>query len=409
MRALLIQASLDGAAERATRVYRTQMPMLGLLYVAAATPPDIAVHVVDEANGRLNELGDYDLVGISGMTMHANHMYELADRYRARGAHVALGGVHVSFLPEEGLEHADTVFVGESDLTWPVFLDDLRRGRPGRVYSPTTPVSLAGLPRPDLRLVDGPAYQAPESTLNAVSATRGCPNTCSFCCVRLMFGGTVRQRPVGEVVDEVSRLEDGLVIFQDDNIVGNQRYAAELFAGLAPLGRRWGAQASINVTNNDRLLGAMADSGCGSLFIGFESVSEDGLAEVAKGRVNKARRFRDQIAKLHDRQIMIVGSFIVGLDSDGDMVFDAIYDFVEATGIEFPVVNCLTPFPGTPLYAQLESQGRIIDHDWEHYDLGHVVIRPAGMEPETLQNRFNTLNHYLARLTRRNVLAATTR
>lgn len=407
MRVLLIQASHQGAADRAVKIYRTEMPMLGLLYVAAGLPADVELDFVDEANQQITEFESYDVVGISGMTMHANRMYNLADRYRELGAHVALGGVHVTFRVDEALQHADTVFIGESDLTWPQFIEDFKRGRARKTYLPDRVVSLKGLPRLDLSLVDGPAYRSRESTINGISATRGCPNTCNFCCVRLMFDDVVRQRPAHEVAAEIAAMEDGFVMFQDDNIVGNQRYAAQLFAALKPLGREWGAQGSINVTNNDKLLKGMADSGCRSLFVGFESISEETLQILSKGKVNKARKFRDQIKKLHDHGIMIVGSFIVGIDGEPPSVFDDIYKLVDETGIEFPVINCLTPFPGTPLYDSLKKADRIIDHNWDHYDLQHVVIKPWDQEPEQLQFKYNTLNHYLARLQRDSVFAHT--
>lgn len=405
MRILLIQTSHEGMADQSTRTYRTQMPMLGLLYVAANTPPEIELDFIDESHHLITEFEHYDIVGISGMTMHANRMYRLAQEYRARGAHVALGGVHVTFCVDEALQYADTVFMGESDLTWPQFLADFMEGKARRIYSPDQVVSLAGLPWLDLSLVDGPAYRTAESTVNGIAATRGCPNTCNFCCVRLMFDDVVRQRPVDEVAAEVAAMEDGFVMFQDDNIVGNQRYAGQLFDALKPVGRQWGAQASINVTNNPKLLQSMADSGCRSVFVGFETVSEETLHVLAKGKVNKARRFRDQIKQLHDLGIMIVGSFIVGVDGEPASTFDDIYKLVDETGIEFPVVNCLTPFPGTPLYDDFRKAGRIIDDNWDKYDLQHVVISPLDQSPEQLQFKYNTLNYYLRRLQRDTVLS----
>lgn len=402
MEILLIQTGVSNAQSESMgegNMRRINMPMLGLLYLAALTPKKHNVRVIDETNGLIEKFEKYDIVGISGMTMHAPRMYELADKYRDLGCHVVLGGVHVSFMTDEALEHCDTVMIKEGELVWQQFLEDFEQGRPQKIYRARGEFDLEKLPRPDLSLVDGPAYKAPSGTLNSVIATRGCPNDCSFCCVRKMFDGCFRVRSVESILDEIKGFDDNVIIFQDDNIVGNFRFAEKLFRGMMPLKRKWGAQASINVASNEKLLDLMAESGCRTMFIGFESIDPRSLAEIGKAGVNKLEHYSENIKRIHDRGIKIFGSFIVGMDGDGEDVFDNIYEFCEKNAIDFPIANCLTPFPGTDLYFRLEEEGRIIDRDWSKYDLTNVVIKPKNMSPEKLQFKYNVLVHHLNRMT----------
>lgn len=404
MNILLIQSGTSKELQKAMgegNMKRINMPMLGLLYIESVIPKDRGYHieVLDENHSPVTEYHKYDIVGISGMTMHAGRMYELADNYRNLGCYVVLGGVHVSFMIEEALQHADSVMVQEGELSWPVFLEDFEQGDPQKVYYPPQEYDIRQLSVPNRKLVDGPAYKAPAGTLNSIIATRGCPGRCRFCCVRKMFDGSFRTRTVDHVIAELNALDDNIIIFQDDNLVGNFRFAEELFAKMLPLNRKWGAQASINIANNDELLSVMAESGCSTLFIGFESVNARNIASITKSGVNKTEAYSDQIKKIHDKGIKIFGSFIVGFDDDEDSVFDDIYEFCEKNKIDFPIVNCLTPFPGTELYEQFNEEGRIIDRNWENYNLTKVVIRPKNMKPEELQFKYNALNHYLNKMT----------
>ena len=388
---------------------RMNMPMLGLLYIESVTPSDINVKVVDEIHGLVEKFEFYDIVGISGMTMHANRMYYLADQYKRLGCHVVLGGVHVSFMIEEALQHCDTVVVGEGENLWGEFLTDFKNGNAKRVYYPVKPIDLCELPKLKLKLVDGKAYNPPYGTLNSIVATRGCPNNCSFCCVKKMFNGKFRIRPADHVIKELLDLGDGFIMFQDDNIVGNQQFAEELFTKMIPLKRHWGGQGSINIANNDKVLDLMEISGCNALFVGFESINPKNINFISKSGVNKTEKYKEQIKKLHDKGIRIVGSFIVGFDDDSESVFDDIYEFVENNSIEFPIVNCLTPFPGTDLYKQFESEKRIIDYNWENYTLTNVVIQPKHMSSDRLQYKYNLLSYYLGKLVRGNFFSNSTR
>ncbi|MCI7412861.1 B12-binding domain-containing radical SAM protein [Hornefia butyriciproducens] len=404
MNILLIQAGTTEEQNRTMgdgNMHRMNMPMLGLLYIAAATPDRHRVRVIDEnnGNGQIKDFESYDIVGISGMTMHAPRMYELADEYRKTGSHVVLGGVHVSFMVEEALQHCDTVMVKEGESIWRQFLKDFEEGCPRQVYVSDNSLELSELPLPDRSLVEGPAYRAPSGTMNSVIATRGCPNHCSFCCVRQMSDHRYKVRSVADIIEEIKQLSDDIIIFQDDNIVGNFKFARQLFTEMKSLGRLWGAQASINIASSPELLNLMAESGCRTLFIGFESLNPGTLKSMGKASVNHFKEYEENIKRIHDKGIRIFGSFIVGMDEDGEDIFDSIYEFCEKNRFDFPIANCLTPFPGTELYDRLEAENRIIDKDWSRYDLTNVVIKPKNMTPEKLQFQYNTLVHYLNRMT----------
>lgn len=406
MNILLIQTGISQELQKSMgqgNVNRINMPMLGLLYIEASTPKDNHVDIIDENNELIENYEPYDIVGISGMTMHANRMYFLASEYKKLGCYIVLGGVHVSFMLKEALQYADTVIVGEGEVSWRKFICDYKNNEPKKVYYPESLIKLRDLPKPKLNLVDGLKYHAPAGTLNSIIATRGCPNNCSFCCVGKMFNNKYRVRPVDMVIDDFNDLDKNIVIFQDDNIVGNQIYAKELFAKMIPLHRKWGGQGSINVANNDEVLYLLEQSGCSTLFIGFESINPKNIEVINKGKVNKTYLYEEQIKKIHDRGIKIFGSFIVGFDDDQESVFDDIYEFVVKNKIDFPIINCLTPFPGTDLFNKLNTENRIIDFNWEKYSLTNVVIRPKKMSPDKLQFKYNSLSYYLSKFTVENL------
>ncbi len=401
MKILLIQTGLSESLQKNLgfgNKYRLNMPMLGLLYIKEMIPDDISVDVVDETHGLISEYQYNDIVGISGMTMHALRMYQLADAYRELGCHVVLGGVHVSFMVEEALPHCNTVMIGEGELSWKQLIEDFKNGKPQKVYRPNETMDLAQLRKPDLSLIDGPAYHSPHGTLNSLVATRGCPNHCSFCCVKKMFDGPFRIRPVECVLEEIEGMNSDLIMFQDDNITGNHKFSEALFSEMKGMDRIWGGQSSINIANNAPLMTLLQESGCASLFIGFESINPKNIKSISKSGVNKTEKYGEMIQIIHDHGIGIVGSFIVGFDDDDEQVFDDIYEFVTRNNITFPVVNCLTPFPGTDLYQSLSQQDRIIDTNWEKYTLNNVVIQPKQMDADRLQYKYNSLHYHFSKI-----------
>jgi radical SAM superfamily enzyme YgiQ (UPF0313 family) len=357
---------------------------LTLTTLAALTPPDVDVRITDENVEPIDFEEDVDLVGVTGMVMHAPRAYQIAQRFRQRGIPVVMGGPHASSLPYEAKEHVDAVVIGEAENVWKGLLEDLKVGSLKPFYKADAFCSMEGLPFPRLDLLHKDAYM----TINCAQTTRGCPHQCDFCHVTHFFGKTYRCRPVDEVIEEVKRLEGEFLVFIDDNIAGNRRYAKELFTRLKPLKKKWASQASMTLTRDPELLRLAAESGCVSLFLGVESLSPENLKDVNKA-FNRVPQFEEAMKALHDHDIMVVAGFIFGLDHDDEGVFERTLRFCERNRIELPSFFVLTPLPGTPLFQRIESEGRLLHKDWSKYNGATVVFRPKLMTEETLQDGFN--------------------
>jgi len=357
---------------------------LTLTTLAALTPPDIDVKITDENVEPIDFEENVDLVGVTGMVMHASRSYQIAQRFRQRGIPVVMGGPHASSLPLEAKEYVDAVVIGEAENVWAGLIEDLKRGLLKPFYKADAYCSMEGIPPPRLDLLRKDAYM----TVNCVQTTRGCPHQCDFCYVTHFFGKTYRCRPVDEVIEEVKRLEGDFLVFIDDNIAGNRRYAKELFTRLKPLKKKWASQASMTLTRDPELLKLAAESGCVSLFIGVESLSSENLKDVNKA-FNQVHQFEEAMKAVHDHDIMVVAGLIFGLDHDDEGVFERTLRFCERNRIELPSFFLLTPLPGTPLFQRMESEGRLLHKDWAQYNGATVVFKPRLMTEETLQRGFN--------------------
>ncbi len=357
---------------------------LTLTALAALTPPEIEVKITDENVEPIDFEEEVDLVGVTGMVMHAPRAYQIAQKFRQRGIPVVMGGPHASSLPLEAKEYADAVVIGEAESVWQGLMDDFKGGRLKPFYKAEAFCSMKGIPPPRRDLLRQKAYM----TVNCVQTTRGCPHQCDFCHVTHFFGKTYRCRPVEEVIEEVKRLDGEFVVFIDDNIAGNRLYAKELFTRLKPLKKKWASQASMTLTRDPELLKLAAESGCVSLFVGVESLSSENLKEVNKS-FNRASHFEEALKALHDHDIMILAGFIFGLDHDDEGVFERTLRFCERNRIELPTFFILTPLPGTALFQRMESEGRLLHKDWGQYNGATVVFKPRLMTEETLQRGFN--------------------
>ncbi len=364
-------------AYRGPRTFR--FSMLSSLYVAAATPAYVETRIVDEDVEPVDFEADVDLVGVSFMTFNAPRAYEIADEFRRRGRTVIFGGYHPSFMPEEAVSHADAVCIGEAEGSLPRLIDDFVKGRLRPFYR-SEPVDLRGLPVPDRSLIRRSAYLTPD----VVQATRGCPYRCTFCSVAAFARYRFRARPVDEVIDELRGLGRYL-LFMDDNIIGDRDYALELFARMAPLGKRWFSQCSVRIAADDELLRLAAASGCRGLFIGLESLAQDNLNAWRK-TFNRAGEYVRGIARIHDAGIAVYAGLVFGMDGDTPDIFSRSLDFLGEARVDALQATLLTPFPGTPLFDAMARQGRIVTRDWRLYDFAHVVYAPRHMSPETLRN-----------------------
>ena len=356
-------------------------PPLGLATLAAYLPPDASIDLQDEHVEKLNLNDEPDLVVIQVYITSAKRAYAIADHYRNKGAHVALGGLHVTSLPEEASRHADTIFLGPGEDTWPAFLKDYREGRPGRVYRSKIR-TLINIPPVRRDLIKRHLYLVP----NSIVVSRGCPHTCDFCYKVAFFEGGrgFYTQQVDQALAEIERLPGRHLYFLDDHLFGDPRFASALFDGMKGMKRLWQAAGTVNSVLAPRLLEKAADSGLRSLFVGFETLNPRNLREQNKYQ-NLNRDYAVAIRRLHDAGVMINGSFVFGMDDDDETVFDRTVEWAIKHSIQTATFHILTPYPGTALYQRMKAQERMTSEDWDLFDTRHVVFKPARMTPDTLE------------------------
>jgi radical SAM superfamily enzyme YgiQ (UPF0313 family) len=359
-------------------------PPLGLATLAAYLDPDDHVAIQDEHVEELDLDDEPDLVVIQVYITSAYRAYQLADLYRARGAHVALGGLHVTSLPEEAAAHADTVFLGPGEETWPQFLADYRAGRPGKRYTSAVR-TLANLPPVRRDLIKRHRYLVP----NSIVVSRGCPHVCDFCYKEAFFQGGKSHytQTVDAALAEISRLPGRHLYFLDDHLFGDPRFAAALFDGMRGMGRLWQAAGTVQSVLKPRLLEKAVNAGLRSLFVGFETLNPQSLLEQRKHQ-NLDRDYAAAVRRLHDLGVMVNGSFVFGMDHDDAGVFDRTVDWAITQGLETATFHILTPYPGTALFARMHAAGRLTTYDWDRYDTRHVVYRPQQLRPEELEQGY---------------------
>jgi len=361
-------------------------PMLGLTLLASLFPPEYEVKIVNEFLEEIDFDEEVDLVGITTLSPLAKRAYEVADRFRDRGVKVVLGGVHATFMPEEAKEHADSVALGEAELVMSRLIADLEGGRLQPFYRGERLHDLQGLsiPRRDLL---GKGYSP---IFKVIETTRGCPNRCEFCAVPVIAGRKYRTRPLSDIERELKAIverEGEYIFIVDDNVTAQKAHAKGLFEVLKGFKVRWMGFATVEIAKDEELLKGAQQSGCISLFIGFESLNKENL-EGPKRKFRGVKDLQGLIERIHDHGIGIQGSFIFGFDNDDPGVFERTVEFIHQNRIELPNYSVLTPYPGTPLWERLNREGRIFDRDWSHYDMSRVVFWPNGMTPEQLQQGY---------------------
>jgi radical SAM superfamily enzyme YgiQ (UPF0313 family) len=370
------------------RDFYFRLPCLSLLKVAALTPAAWDVHIVDEKVEPLNLAEEADLVGITAMTCTVNRAYEIARHFRQRGIKVVMGGMHASSMPDEALQHCDSVVVAEAEGLWARLIQDFECGQMKPVYRHANgPPTLEALPPADWNLYRAKRYMP----VHFVETTRGCPFDCEFCAVTNFFGGRYRNRPLDDVLAELTSLQPfegrfimkNVVFFVDDNIVSNRAFTREFLSSIREFKLRWLGHASVTLANDPELLKLCQESGCMGVLIGFETLAPETLRSIGrKGRLQV--EYLDAIKKIHDYGIGIDASFVFGFDTDDESVFDRTLEFVTRAKIEAPYFSILTPYPGTRLYQRMQSEDRLLSTDWSLYDTSHVVFRPTRLTPEQL-------------------------
>ncbi|MBZ0319203.1 MAG: B12-binding domain-containing radical SAM protein [Anaerolineae bacterium] len=356
-------------------------PPLGLATLAGYLDVDDEIDLQDEHVEVLDLDDEPELVIIQVYITSAYRAYQIADHYRAQGAHVILGGLHVTSLPDEAAQHADSIFLGPGEDTFPAFLQDFRQGHPAKRYESKIR-TLIGLPPIRRDLIKRHLYLVP----NSIVVSRGCPHSCDFCYKDAFFQGGkgFYTQTVDDALAEIERLRGRHLYFLDDHLFGNAHFASELFEGMRGMGRLWQAAGTVQSILKPRLLEKAVEAGLRSLFVGFETLNPDSLLEQNK-KQNLNRDYTAAIRRLHDLGVMVNGSFVFGMDADDESVFDRTIEWAISQGLETATFHILTPYPGTALYERMAAQNRILHSNWDLYDTRHVVYRPAKISPEALE------------------------
>lgn len=382
--------TLPGFVERSKVI--ASLPSLSLLTLAALTPRQHDVEYLEIADIRENpELpADFDLVAISTFTAQVYDAYQIADAYRARNVPVVMGGLHVSTLPDEALEHATSVVIGEGEPLWPHLLADWERGQLKRRYvqEPYGAYDLADAPIPRFDLLDPDKYNR-----ITVQTSRGCPHKCHFCASSILLTSRYKLKPVEKVIAEIQAIkrvwERPFIEFADDNSFVHRAHYKALLRELRKEEVRWFTETDVAVAKDDELLALMRDSGCKQVLIGLESPNRralDGVELNANWKLKQQDEYLRAIEKIQTFGITVDGCFILGLDGDTPDVFEDIYAFVKRSAMYDVQITYLTPFPGTPLYAQLKAEGRLLrDRAWELCTLFDINFVPKHMTVEELQ------------------------
>jgi radical SAM superfamily enzyme YgiQ (UPF0313 family) len=360
-------------------------PPLGLATLAAYLSPDDEARIVDQHVQKLDLDDSPDLVVIQVYITNAYRAYAIADHYRQKGVFVILGGLHVTSLPEEAREHADVIFLGPGEETFPLFLKEFRAGVHKKRYVSQTR-TLVGVPPIRRDLIDRRLYLVP----NSIVVTRGCPHHCEFCYKDAFFEGgrSFYVQQVDDALAEIDRLPGRHLYFLDDHLLGHRTFARGLFEGMKGMGRVFQGAATVDSILEGDLIERAAEAGLRSIFVGFESLNATNLMQSNK-RQNLGRDYERVIQRLHDLGIMINGSFVFGLDGDSRAVFSETVDWAVKMGITTATFHIATPYPGTAFYQKMQAAGRLTTDNWDLYDTRHVVYEPHGMTPQELKTGYD--------------------
>lgn len=397
MKILLISPTVD--AERRTNK-GLMLPQLALYILEGLTPTTHDVMVVEEESDNIDLEQKCDLVAISCMTANAPRAYTLCHEFKRRGKTVILGGVHPTILPDEALQHADSVVVGEAEGVWETLLTDFENNILKRKYHNPTPDLGKYIPKDFSKIIKKRLFN-----LIPIMTTRGCPYNCDFCCVTNLFGKRIRHVPIENVVRDIQESKAKTLMFLDDNIIGNPAYAKALFKAIKPLKIKWAGQASVSLlVGDDELIQLAAESGCQVLFFGIESVSVEQLQTMRKA-LKEIKQLEGAFKKIKKMGILIHASIVFGFDNDTKEIFDETVRFLIRNKVSTVSFNVLTPYPGTKIYEELKNENRLITTDWEYYDHNTVVFKPKNMTPYELQagkinarKKFYSISSLLKRL-----------
>jgi radical SAM superfamily enzyme YgiQ (UPF0313 family) len=364
-----------------------QMEPLAPATLAGLTPRDrdTEIRFYDDRTEAIPFDEPTDLVAMSVETYTARRSYQIASEFRKRGVPVVMGGFHPTLVPDEAAEYAESIVLGEAEALWPKVVEDFRGGRLRREYRSAHRPSLSGL-CPDRRIFAGKRYLP----VGLVEAGRGCHFRCEFCAIQAYFSNTQTRRPIEEIVGEIERIRKPLIFFVDDNITSNMEQAKAFFRALIPLKVRWVSQASINAAHDEEFLRLIKASGCQGLLIGFETLNPENLRKMRKSFNLMNGGYERALANLRRHEIRLYVTFILGYDDDRGDTLQQTLAFAEQHRFYIVAFNHLTPFPGTPLYDRLKSEGRLLFDRWwldPAYRYGMVPFAPRGMSADDVKMR----------------------
>jgi len=342
---------------------------LAFQMLAAVTPKEYNIKMIDETYQNINFKDKYDIVGITAMTPNALRAYEIADNFRKRDITVVIGGSHATVLPEEAKQHADSVVIGEAEETWPQVLDDFKVGKLKPFYKQTKPVDLKKIPPPKRDIVNRSFIAA------GVQSSRGCPYKCKFCFYsNTLYGGKFRKRPIENVINEIKQIPQKLIIFHDSSFTIDVNHTKKLFKAMIGLNKKFICLGNVDVlSKDDELLKLSKEAGCIQWHIGFESMSPKVLEKVGK-ITNKTKDYHLAVKKIHEYGMNAHGFFMFGFDDEPESIFKETMTFVKKSKLDSAEFNILIPYPGTSIYDDLSQEGRIITKDWSKYRFHKNVV-----------------------------------
>jgi radical SAM superfamily enzyme YgiQ (UPF0313 family) len=357
---------------------RFSYPSLTLQQVAAITPPEHDVEIVDERYESINFDKKYDLIGISCLTYNSIRGYEIAAMFRKQRIPVVFGGYHASLMPDEVKQYADSVVIGEAELTWPQLLRDYEKGELKPTYRAERLVTPEEIPpaRHDIGIYT--------PFTEAIQASRGCPTGCEFCAMNIVEGRVFRGRPVDVVVEEMKTIKAKRIFFADASLTINPKYSKQLFKRMKELNKKFDCFGNINtLARDDEFLQLAREAGVVKWYLGIESISQANIDQAGKG-TNKVDNYAKAIQKIKDHNMQVTGFFIFGLDHDTLDIFDNTLQAIFDWGLDEASFSIITPYPGTRLFERLEREGRIISNDWSRYEEGKINIKPKFMTEKEL-------------------------
>jgi len=360
--------------------------------LAAITPERYECCIIDEKFEEIDFDEDYTIVAITANTQLSTRAYEIADKFRLK-AHVAMGGLHISTMPDEALLHADSIFIGEAENTWPEFLEDFEKKTAKKIYKATEIVDLNSIPLPRYDLVDLKRYH-----YIYVQMSRGCPHNCEFCSATNVYGRKIRYKNINKIIEEIEYIknhssESSHIIFSDDNFLANKKIALKLIQRLKEINVRWVCLTDISIAKDEELLELMYESGCSLAYIGLESLNPQSMEEADKTnwKVKQIEKYSEYIQRIQKKGILVQGSFIIGFDHDTMQTFKDIEKFIIDNNLYLVQFNILTPLPGTKIREKLEKENRILPLPWEFYTYHNVTIKHPNITEEQFYEGFISL------------------